>query len=540
MGELDFVAEKSARGSLHLFIGNLISEVFNAVTIVIVARLLTPEEMGLYGLSFVMPGLFAIISNFGLNQAMTRFLARFQSEGRWDEIKRVVKVGFVFQGGLSCLLAVLVFFGAVPLATIVLKRPDFSGILQITSLLVVAQSLLNMATSAFFGLERMDLRGIIMIVASIVKAIFAPLLVIRGFGVNGLIYGHLIGTGAAAIVAVILLVFNLRGKKGDPGHPSEGSLPDMLRFGFPLFLTTFLVQINLSYQGLLMAWFTDNVAIGNLDIANKFLSLVGLFTVPIAATIYPAFSKFSFSVQPGEMKALYRSSIRYATLIIVPATTIMAILSGPGISILFGTRYEYAPGFLSLSLLRFLAVGLGSLSVYAFLNSQGDTVTSFRLNAIALGLNVVLGTVLTWRWGIPGLLVALFVSSMAGNFLSQYVVNKKYGAALDLIHTSRVVVFSLVGAGATWQTLQYFAGFGDIVKLCVGGVVFLIACLVLAPLSRALELNDIKILRRVLKRVRFVYPIIAPFLVLEEKIIRRFTHERARAARDSLESGRPK
>ena len=34
MGELDFVAEKSARGSLHLFIGNLIADVFNAITIV--------------------------------------------------------------------------------------------------------------------------------------------------------------------------------------------------------------------------------------------------------------------------------------------------------------------------------------------------------------------------------------------------------------------------------------------------------------------------------------------------------------------------
>ena len=43
MDDLDFVAEQTARSSLYMFMGGLISEGINAVTIVIVARLLTPE-----------------------------------------------------------------------------------------------------------------------------------------------------------------------------------------------------------------------------------------------------------------------------------------------------------------------------------------------------------------------------------------------------------------------------------------------------------------------------------------------------------------
>ena len=56
MADLDKITEKSARGSFHLFIGNLISEISNAVGIIIVARLLTPEDMGIYGLSFILSG----------------------------------------------------------------------------------------------------------------------------------------------------------------------------------------------------------------------------------------------------------------------------------------------------------------------------------------------------------------------------------------------------------------------------------------------------------------------------------------------------
>jgi O-antigen/teichoic acid export membrane protein len=525
MGELDFVAEKSAQGSFHLFVGNIISEVINAVTFIIVARLLTPEEMGIYGLSFVLPSLFSALSNLGLNQALTRFLARFQNEEKWDDSKRIIKNGFLFQGGISCLLAALMYFSAAPLAVVVMNRPELVEIVRTMSLLVILQSVHNMSIAVVTGLERMDLRGVMMIVFSLVRLIIAPVLVIRGYGVIGVIYGHIVGVGVATLITIILIVKYLREKDGRTSETIEATLPDMLRFGFPLFISTFLNNIYFSYRGLLLAWFATNVAIGNLDIANKFLSLIGMFALPITTTIYPTFSKFRFNEHPEDMKALYNSSVRYATLLIIPATTIMAILSRPGITVLFDQRYELASGFLSLSILQYLTVGLGSLSVYAFLNSQGDTVTSFRLNTITLGLNAVLDTLFTWKWGVPGLLVALFTASMIGTFLNQYVINRKYGVSLDLLHTTRVIVLSIIGAVVTRQTLLYFAGFSDLLKISVGGIVFLVACLVLAPLFRAIVLNDIEILRRVLKRVRFVYPIIAPILVLEEKIIQRFIRE---------------
>ncbi len=140
-------------------------------------------------------------------------------------------------------------------------------------------------------------------------------------------------------------------------------------------------------------------------------------------------------------------------------------------------------------------------------------------------LNMVLGTAFTWQWGIPGLLVSMFISSMAGNLVNQYVLNKKYGVALDLNYTSRVVVFSSIGAVITGQTLLFFVGSSDLVKVLGGGILFLATCLVLAPMTRAIELGDIALLKRVLRRVRFVYPLIAPLLVIEEKMIRRFSRQ---------------
>lgn len=350
------------------------------------------------------------------------------------------------------------------------------------------------------------------------------ILVNQGYGVYSLIYGHLLGTGAAAIISVIIVyVLFSRMKTNQEPPEREASLPEMLHFGFPLFLSAFLMRFQQGYRGLLMAWFSNNAAIGNLDLANKFLSLTGLFILPITTVIYPAFSKLDIRRQPEEMKILYKSSVRYATLIIIPVMMAMILFSRQGIGLLFGTRYELAPAFFSLSLLQYLAVGLGSLSVIGFLNSQGDTPTSLRLNAIGVILNMLLGTILTWLWGISGLLTAIFISTVAGNALNHYITKRKYGIDIDLIFTLRVVIVSATAATLTWQTLQITPYIGSLLQIIIGGIIFLAACLILAPISKTIDINDIITLRKVLSKVPFLHQIAEPFLTIEEKIIKLLT-----------------
>ncbi len=521
MADLDKITERSARGGFHLFIGNFVSEIANAVGIIFVARLLTPEDMGLYGLSFILSGFFWIFSDLGISQALIRFLARYQGQGQWGNVRNVTVKAFVFKGGLTSILAVILYLSANPLATIVLKRAELSGIIRITSSLVITHSFYTTAIAVFTGLDRLDLSGAMKVLWSVVKAASAILLVNQGYGVYSLIYGHLLGTGAAAVISVIIVYVLLSRIETDQKHSgSEASLPEMLRFGFPLFLTTFLMSFQLAYRGLLLAWFSNNAAIGNLDIANKFLSLAGLFILPITTVVYPAFSKLDIRRQPDQLKILYRSSVRYATLIIIPITTAMILFSRQGIGLLFGTRYELAPTFFSLSLLQYLAVGLGSLSVFGFLNSQGDTTTSFRLNAIKVVLNLLLSTILIQVWGVPGLLIALFISTVAGNAVNHYVTQRKYGIDIDLIFTLRVILFSAIAGILTWQLLQVTPSLGPLFQITFGGAIFVSVCLVLAPISQAIKTNDVQTLRKVLSKVPLLHQIAEPFLTIEEIIIR--------------------
>jgi PST family polysaccharide transporter len=483
--ELDRVAGRSARAGLHLFSGNLLSELINAGGAVVVARLLAPGDYGVLSLAFVLPGIFVMFSDWGVSSAVTRLLTRLQSRGRWSDVREVFRTDLLLNGALACLLPAAMFLAADPLAAIVLRRPGLGGLVELTSILVLLQSASTIAGSAFLGLERMDLIAAVKVAQSAVKALASSILVLGGYGVEGAIIGHLLGTGTAAIASPILILWHFKGRKDLDGadHGEDGSLRGMLGFGFPLFVGNFLNNAGVRYQGLLLAWFADNVSIGNLDIANKFMSLVSLFTFPIKSVLYLTFSKFDYRHQPDELKSVFQVSVRYATLIVVPAITLIVMLSGQLVIFFFGEEYRLAPRFLSLVLLQFLPVILGALSVFEFLNSQGDTVTSLRLIGVNVGLTMALITALTWRLGVTGLLAGVFVSMMAGWAYNLHRLHAKYGAGVDPGHAVRSVLFSSVSALISYASLRALDLSNDFAELALGSIAFTVACMFLAPLT---------------------------------------------------------
>jgi O-antigen/teichoic acid export membrane protein len=520
MSELDDVARKSARGSLYLFVGNFLSELINAVGAVIVARLLTPQEFGLFGLSLVLPSIFLMFSNWGVAEALTRFIARYQAEGRWGDIKRMTRTGLIFNGALACILSLTMYVLADPLASMALARPELGDLVRLSSAIVIIQTVFATSSSILFGLERMDLVAAMMVTQAVIKSSASPLLIRYGYGVSGAVAGYMISTLAAALLSVILIVRHLWARRAPTqGETEESSLRGMLRFGIPLFMGNFVGGVSLRYQGLLQAWFATDLAIGNLNIATKFRSLVGLFTAPIIWTLYPAFSKFRYGERREELESMFRNSIRYATILVLPAICLIAIMSEPIVVTLFGTGYDQAPFFLVLALLEYLAVGLGSLSIMGFLNSQGETKTTFHLNSVSVVLSVALCTVLTWSWSIPGLLVGVFLSSMAGYGYGLYRVSERFGMRIDLLHTGRVALFSAPSSLLTIAVMDLLGVSNSFVHMALGSGMFLLACMVLAPLTGAVDVRDLQTIRRILRRETALYPLVAPFIDLEEWIM---------------------
>jgi len=509
------IAEDSARGGFFLFTGNALSLVILAIGSIIVARLLGPENYGLLALSLVVPSILAGLIDLGVNPALTRFSAKLRAEGKNQLAANMLKSGFLFKLITGIAMSAICFTFSDIFATYILNRPGISFLVKLTSLQIIFQTVLTTLHSAFIGLDKTEGSALIMNTQSIAKTTLAPLLVVLGFGVVGAIAGH-VASYMIACLAGSLILYKYYENLGKPSNNSfSRNLKAMLRYGFPLYLSALLTIILSQYQTIILAFFVSNVEIGNFTIATNLSSIISVLVFPLGV-LFPVFSK----VNPNgtELKKIFKLSVKYTALFIVPATVIAATLSKDLVYTLYGHNYSSAPTFLSLYVLTFLYAGLGSIVLGYLFSGIGETSSVFKCNLINLLVFVPLAPILIMLYGVPGLIVAFLTSGIISLAYGLFIATTKIHANLDLKASSRIYLSSLLSTIPLLAFL-HISPFNSLPNLIIGGSLFLLTYLTLTPLTGAITHTDLENLNLILNRIKIVWPLIRPVLTYEAKLL---------------------
>ena len=368
----------------------------------------------------------------------------------------------------------------------------------------------------------MNLRAAVSVLQAVVKGVLSPLLVYWGFGVSGPVIGHLAGYMVASLLGIFIMLSSSPGEERlDVGSVAVGDvLGMMLRFGVPLFWGGLVAGFAGRLQRFLLSWFVSDVDFGNYHVALNFTMLVGLVTGSLAVTLFPAFSRLSHTSEPDEARETFRGSVRYSTMFVVPMICLLVAVSEPMVFVLYSTRYPQAPLLLSLFLVPTLLVGVGSLSIGGFFNSQGDTGISLRVGLVGSVVSILVSPVLVWVWGVLGLAVSIIVSSVFGSVFGLYVFNRRYGFCPDLWHTVKTLMSSAVSAGLSFGVVRLLSGVTPLLSLLLGSGVFLVTYLFIAPVTGAVDEGDIVNLDSMLRSLVVVYPFARVLLGFERKIIK--------------------
>lgn len=513
------------RGGFLLFVGNVVSLFVMAAGSILVARMLSPSEYGLYGVALVLPELFLLFSDWGINSALTRFIARYRSEEEYGKIRKLERAALLFKLCVGGVLSLALFFSADVLAAVLLRRPDLGGLVKTASLLILSRSVHSTVISALAGLERMDLRAVVNVIEAVTKGISSPLLVYMGYGVSGPIIGYASSYIVASVLGVFFMVVSSPNlEEVDLASDSLiDSLSLMFGFGMPLFIGGLVAGFAGRIQGFLLSWFVSDEAFGNYHVAVNFTRLVGLVTGSLVVTLFPAFSRLSHSLEPGKTREAFRGSVRYSTMFIVPLICLLAAVSEPMVHVLYTTRYPQAPLLLSLLTVPALLVGIGALSVGSFLNSQGDTGITLRVGLVGSAASILISPILVWMWGVSGLAVSIIVSSVTGSVFGLYALNKRYGFYPDLWHTARTLLSSVIAAGLAFGVVRLLSDATPLLSLFLGSGVYLLAYLFLAPVTGAVDEGDIENLDSMLRGLAVIYPFARIMLEFERHIIK-LTH----------------
>jgi O-antigen/teichoic acid export membrane protein len=512
------LGKKSTTGSFKLFIGKILSTVILALGAIIVGLYIREGEYGLYAIALIPATIMLLFSDWGIGAAMTRFCSQYRASKRDSELRSIVIAGLRFEVISGVLLTVLSIFLANFIALNIFGKAEASFLIVVNSITIISTGLLTGIQSVFVGFERMGLNSISMAIQAIVATTVSPVLVVMGYGALGAIVGFSLSFCVACIVSFLMLYFKILNKldKNAASTSWIKTIRPLLSFGVPLALGNILVGVLPQIYSLVMASTVDTTLIGNYRIAMNFAVLLTFFTFPIATVLFPTFSKVDNRKDPSLLKTLFMFSVKYSSLLLIPATVGIMVLADPLVGTLYGAKWQFASDFLSIMVIINLFSMFGSYSLNSFLNATGNTRLLMKLNIVTLCIGVPISLVAIPNFGIIGLIAASVVSGLPSVFIGLYWIWKHYGVKANLQCSGRILAASAISGTVAYLSITTING-ADWLRLAVGAVLFLFTYLALIPVIGALNQSDINNLRAMSSNLGVVSRIIRITLSFMEK-----------------------
>jgi O-antigen/teichoic acid export membrane protein len=312
----------------------------------------------------------------------------------------------------------------------------------------------------------------------------------------------------------------------------------MLSYGLPLTLSNTVIGVSPLLFTFLMAPIAGTSLMGDYYAASYFTVILTFFTVPIATTLFPTFAKVDAGGEPDLLRTVFATSVKYTSVVVIPATMVIMALSGPIINTLWLGKFPYAPLFLSLAVIGNLYVVFGSLSLGTLMTGIGHTRQLMLQSLLSLAFSapiVVVMVVFSGSLSPPiGALVGLLgivLSTLPGTIWGLVWVWRRYGVKADFSGSAKIFAVSGIAALTSYLvatlaldnlgTFGFSAWMRTIASLLLGFIVFVVLYLTLTPILGAINHADINNLRSMFGGMGIVSKAIALPLKFMEKFLKR-------------------
>lgn len=264
------MANKLIRGSLIIFIGNIIFRVGGYFYRFLMAILLGPVAYGNLGITLPFQGIFQTLSAGGLPPAIAKYVAEYEAVGEHDMARQTIYTALQIMIFLGLFFGVLMIFVVAPyLAYNFLHKPITLVPLQIVGLITPFSVIVGAFRGAFQGVYKMEYIVYTRAVEQLGMILFATAFVLIGLSTVGALWGTVLGYSLSVVAAVY--IFKVHMPKYIP-KPSEGFVFTMkdrmklattlVKFSIPVIITAVAEMLIYNICTIVMGKFLTLADIG--------------------------------------------------------------------------------------------------------------------------------------------------------------------------------------------------------------------------------------------------------------------------------------
>jgi O-antigen/teichoic acid export membrane protein len=479
----------TAHSSVVLMIGQVIAAIISAATLIWIANTLGALAYGQYTVALIPVSIALLFQDLGMNMALTRYSALYRHEEHPEKLKTVVMTGLIFSIISALIISALMFTFAGTIASVLLRHPEVEPLVRAASLAVLGSGgLVSTIQAIFVGYEIMNIRSLMQVIWTVLRTAFSLVLILSGFGAFGAVLANSSSQIVAGLIGVLLLFIFIKFEPGSKEIFNLDVLKMLIRYGLPLTMSTLIGGISAQIYNYIMILYVSLNIIGNYGAASNFAVIISFITVPISTALFPLYSKFKRD--DPQIKDIFQMSVKYTTMVTLPITLAIVVLSNPVSSILYRIEdYPYVPLFLSIFILNFAWEGLGGNSLWNLISGVGESGIILRSSIITFFTGLVLVVILVPRYGMIGLLVTIVLDSRGGWIYQIVWAKRKLNITVDWNSTARIYLVGFIASIATYLVITSLQ-LQSWLALIFGGMTFVTTYAVGLPLCGALKPND--------------------------------------------------
>jgi len=421
---------KISKGTGIAFFGLLISLLFAFIGRVIVARIGTEAQYGVFSLAFVVLNICAVIGTLGLQQGAARSIAFARGKNDSGKVQNLVSASIQLGLLASMTLSIIVFFSSNIIANGIFHDPALCFPLKVLSLGIPFYTLLNVLTSIFRGFGNVKpkvffqdiLRNVIF------TALLFPFLLLN-LSFDGVFYVFL---ASIVISSVALTAYTVKKLSFSPAKffnsvHTNPAVKELLLFSFPL-LGVAMIQMIISWTDTLMlGGLRSSKEIGLYNVAHPLAQFIS-FPLGALLLIYTPITSNLYARQlVGELKRNFAILTKWLCSATFPLFLILFLYPHLILRFLFGVDYIPAANTLRILSLGFIInnlLGPNGATLIAVGKSQFMMWATLATAVINIGLNATLIP----PFGIEGAAIASIAAITSINLIRCWKLYSLSGA----------------------------------------------------------------------------------------------------------------
>lgn len=421
------IKEKLLKGGAWAFAGKVVTALSVLAANALLARLLTPEDMGAYFLTFSLVSIAALVAQLGLSQAIVRLVAESMGTERHGRARKSVALALRTTAVGVLVVACLLAFGVGQwISEQLFKSIMMSQLMGLAAVWVMIISFQTLMAEVYRGFHDIRLAtifgGLTMAVISMV--LFLGLWIIQGKSdLEQVVILTLVGGVSSVLLSSVLLWNKL---KELPVAKSTITLSEVLKISYPLWITSLglfvLTQVDLWVLGIFSS--SENVAV--YGAAARIVALVTMPLLIVNSVVPPLIAEM---YAQGKIEALEKTLRKVATLTGIPSLIVLGVLvlfGGSILELLFGEYYK--PGAIVLVILsvgQLANVWAGSCGLTLMLT--GHQSTMMKITLFSGTVSAVSACLLVSKYGVIGVASAAAFGMVLQNLLMLYFAKEKTG-----------------------------------------------------------------------------------------------------------------